>query len=595
MQKAPTAQKSRDRASAEKKHEGVYGSGPSFQGRKKPQTNPYTTHFYAPKEPLFEKIEINGVSSVAIVGGGVAGIVTARILLDEGVDCTLFECTDKLSGVWAENYVGFGIQVPSPLYEFPDEPLPEGWDFCSGPMISSYIQQYAAKHGVYDVTKFNTRVTSIKPDDKGGEITYEENGKAQPPKKFDLIVVATGVYGKQDKFIPNWDGKDKFQGQIIHCADYLDLSVSNDKHVVSVGYGKSSFDCAQVSAKIGKSSTILFREAHWCVPRMILGLVPFEFATFSRFGAACLQPMYVCSGIFEKILHAIPFFLTLFWQLVAFIFQKQFQMPEECVPTKGFIEDFWGGHGIIPHPNFFPLVNEGKIKAIKGEISKMEGKQLLLKSGAKIPCDVLIASTGYKPVRSFLPKAVLDLKEADGFWLYRQMVHPDYPKLIFLNSETTTFTNITTASIQARWLVEMLAGTFKLPGKKEMVEAINEMKAWKTKEMPNAGAARAYMIQTHQVHYYDQLLKDIGVSIRRKQGNPVFAALKEVFDPYRPRDYATVITGEFKYRTGEAVKPGEPQANFAKEAILVIAFLFVARVVVRILLSGLMSEVAALR
>jgi len=359
-----------------------------------------------------------------------------------------------------------------------------------------------------------------------------------------------------------------------------------------VGYGKSSFDCAQVSVKVAKSSTILFREAHWCVPRKILGLVPFEFATFSRFGAACLQPAYVLTGPIEKLLHMIPFFLTLFWKLVAFIFQKQFDMPEECVPDKGFIEDFWGGHGILPHPNFFPLVNNGSIKAMKGEIDTIKPKSLVLKSGAEIPCDVLVAATGYKPIRSFLPKEITDLKEKDGFWLYRQMIHPDYPGLIFLNSETTTFTNITTASLQARWLVEMLAGTFKLPSKAQMRRQVESMQEWKRTTMPNAGAARAYMIQTHQVHYYDQLLKDMGASIRRKQG--MFAALKEAFDPYRPRDYGSVITGEFKYREGQHVEPGDSQAPFWKEALVIMAFFFMIRVVIRLLLTGLTVELGAL-
>jgi len=323
--------------------------------------------------------------------------------------------------------------------------------------------------------------------------------------------------------------------------------------------------------------------------------VPFEFATFSRFGAACLQPMYVAAGPIEKFLHMIPYFLTLFWQLVAFIFQKQFEMPEECIPTKGFIEDFWGGHGILPHPNFFPLVNGGSIKAIKSEIKTIKAKSLVLASGNEIPCDVIIAATGYKPIRSFLPKEIVELKEKDGFWLYRQMVHPNHPGLIFLNSETTTFTNITTASIQARWLVEMLAGTFKLPTKSQMADQIKEMQAWKRETMPNAGGARAYMIQTHQVHYYDQLLKDMGVSVRRKQGNPIMAAIKEVFDPYRPRDYSSVITGEFKYRRGELAKPGDAQASFLKEGLIVFAVLFIARIVFRILLSGVMAEVTALR
>lgn len=117
----------------------------------------------------------------------------------------------------------------------------------------------------------------------------------------------------------------------------------------------------------------------------------------------------------------------------------------------------------MPHPDFFPLVNNGSIKAIKGEIKSIKERSVLLASGDELPCDVIVAATGYKPVRNFLPKDVAELKEKDGLWLYRQMVHPNHPGLIFLNSETTTFTNITTASIQARWLAEMLAGTFTLP------------------------------------------------------------------------------------------------------------------------------------
>merc|ERR1711948_79108 len=193
-------------------------------------------------------------------------------------------------------------------------------------------------------------------------------------------------------------------------------------------------------------------------------------------------------------------------------------------------------------------------------------------SGDELPCDVIVAATGYKPIRSFLPEEVADQKEKDGFWLYRQMVHPSHPGLIFLNSETTTFTNITTASIQARWL--------------------EEMQEWKRSTMPNAGAARAYMIQTHQVHYYDQLLKDMGASVRRKQG---FAtAIKEVFDPYRPRDFGSIITGEFKDRPSEQAKPGDAQAPFWMEGLMVIGALFAFCVIFRILLSGIQAEHAPL-
>jgi len=527
---------------------------------------------------------------VAIIGGGVSGIVTARVLIDEGVNCTVFECTEKLGGVWAENYVGFGIQVPSALYEFPDEPLPEGWDFCSGPNICGYIQQYALKYGVYAHTKFKCRVLEINPNEKGGVLVYEDDS-GQHRAEFDAIVIATGVYGKQDKFIPDWKGANNFAGEIIHASDFLDLSKAEGKHVVSVGYGKSAFDCAQISTGKALSSRLLFREAHWCVPRKILGLVPFEWATFSRFGAAVLLPIWLESGLFENMLHAIPLFLTFFWKLVAFIFRTQLRLPSECVPDLGFIADFWGGHGIIPHPDFFPLVNQGKIKVTKDEIESIEGRTLRLRSGTQVPCDLLIAGTGYKAIRSFVPSELTSgFKEKDGFWLYRNMIHPNFPKIVFLNSETSTFTNITTASIQARWLVEMLAGNFKLPSKMAMVDHIKEMQAYKRKNMPNARAATAYMVQTHQLHYYDMLLKDMGASIRRKTGWGPMAALKEVFEPYRPHDYNTIVTGEFKFRSGDFVKPRSSQSNFLKEGIILYVTFFVVCVCLYLMFSGLKAE-----
>ncbi len=76
------------------------------------------------------------VKSVGIVGAGVAGLVTAKTLLAQGLSCTLFERESTLGGVWADGYSNFGVQVQKDLYEFPDWPLPEGTqNFTPGPVI----------------------------------------------------------------------------------------------------------------------------------------------------------------------------------------------------------------------------------------------------------------------------------------------------------------------------------------------------------------------------------------------------------------------------------------------------------------------------
>jgi hypothetical protein len=105
--------------------------------------------------------------------------------------------------------------------------------------------------------------------------------------------------------------------------------------------------------------------------------------------------------------------------------------------------------------------------------------------------------------------------------------------------------------------------------------------------MPNAGPARAYMVQTHQVHYYDQLLKDMGASVRRKRGNFFSKAIKEIFDPYRPRDFDTIITGDFKSIVGEQAEPGEHQTAFYLEALGCVVFFYILYYVILVFVNGL--------
>jgi len=208
-----------------------------------------------------------------------------------------------------------------------------------------------------------------------------------------------------------------------------------------------------------------------------------------------------------------------------------------------------------------------------------------LENGTELDADVVLFGTGFKQSLPFLPPDLAAKTEDDGLWLYRNMVHPEFPNMIFLNSNTTTFTNITTASIQARWVCEALSGRAPLPSAAEMNKEIDIQKAWKRENMPNAGRARAYMMQTHQVHYYDELLKDMGASIRRKTG--VLRALKEIFMPYTPSDYGSIVTGAF--RDEDSCTPKAAQASFVKEAIVFVIFAMFLYFFNKVFMTGLSS------
>ncbi|MGH8594954.1 MAG: NAD(P)-binding protein [Gammaproteobacteria bacterium] len=70
-------------------------------------------------------MELTKVKRVGIIGAGVAGLSTTKLLLAQGLDCTVFDRSSVLGGVWAVGYSNFGVQVQRELYEFPDWPLPE--------------------------------------------------------------------------------------------------------------------------------------------------------------------------------------------------------------------------------------------------------------------------------------------------------------------------------------------------------------------------------------------------------------------------------------------------------------------------------------
>ena len=49
---------------------------------------------------MTDDIDYTRVKTVGIIGAGVAGLATARVLIAQGVDCTLYERASRLGGVW---------------------------------------------------------------------------------------------------------------------------------------------------------------------------------------------------------------------------------------------------------------------------------------------------------------------------------------------------------------------------------------------------------------------------------------------------------------------------------------------------------------
>lgn len=80
---------------------------------------------------------------VAVIGGGISGIVTAKCLRDDGHQVTLYESTDQVGGIWVYRKTSGGtfesvrFQNSKYLSAFSDYPMPEQMsDFPTTPRFS---------------------------------------------------------------------------------------------------------------------------------------------------------------------------------------------------------------------------------------------------------------------------------------------------------------------------------------------------------------------------------------------------------------------------------------------------------------------------
>merc|ERR1711972_550817 len=372
-------------------------------------------------------------------------------------------------------------------------------------------------------------------DKRGWVVRFEREGDLVI-EEFDYCVTCTGMYSGHPH-LPLPKGAGVFQGEILHSCTFLDKEQVKGKRVVVVGGGKSAVDNAVSAAKAGTSSTLLYRDAHWPVPRYLLNLIPFQWGTYSRLGHFMLHASHDMTA-FATWFHAVLVPLKwLFWRIVELMFRVQFHLRGDAVPTTPIEIDLFTGGQILNY-EYRDMLRTGMVTGMKGSIDHFVKDGFVLTNGIEIQADVVIYATGFRKSYDIFDRATQQKLAVarDGLYLYRNIIPPAVSNLAFVGSEVSTFNNILTHGLQALWLQRMLTGEMNLPKPSTMERIVEKEQAWKRSWMPPS-SARAAIWQLHMMKYHDRLCQDMGVSHRRKGVNVV----GEVFAPYCAADYASLF------------------------------------------------------
>lgn len=454
---------------------------------------------------------------IAIVGAGIAGLCTAKTFLALGYEVEVFEKEPDLGGVWssARRYPGLTTQNPKETYEFSDWPMPHDYpEWPSGAQVQTYLESYAEHFGITPHIRFRSTLVSANPAGSDGWTLTVAGPEGTMSRSCDWLIVCNGIFSIPA--LPPFPGLDAFRaagGEVLHTSEFTDAEAARGKHVLVVGYGKSSCDVANAIAERSASTTMVARRLIWKIPKRIGNLINFKHLFLNRLGEG-LFPWIEPKG-FEAFLHGRGRMVrNAMLGSVEAVIAKQLGLKALHLDPGTPLETIARSTVSLVSDGFYERIARGDLGIERdAEIVQLSAGQAILSNGRKLPADMVICGTGWQQRVDFLPAEILPkvTDERGNFRLYRSMVPLGVPRLLF-NGYNSSFFSQLNAEIGAIWLAALLNGRLQLPDEDRMSVEIDRRLEWM--EARTGGKhCKGTNIVPFSIHHIDELLHDLDLEL----------------------------------------------------------------------------------
>ncbi|MGW6277023.1 flavin-containing monooxygenase [Kribbella sp. NPDC055071] len=455
---------------------------------------------------------------IAIIGAGVAGLTTAKVLGQGGHEVEIFDRAPDVGGVWSRTrrYPGLTTQSPAAQYSFSDFPMPKGFpEWPTGAQVQEYLASYATASGLDPLLRLSTTVTSVVPA-YDGWMVGTDSGSA----RYDRVVVANGVFC--EPAVPDFDGRAEYAeagGKVLAATEFHDAEEARGKHVLVVGYGKSACDVTVPISAVAARTDVIARQLLWKVPRKVGGVLNFKMLLLTRLGEALFR--YLRLRGMEKFLHGPGNGMRRsMLNSIGSVSVRQFKLAQAGLVPPGQMEDIVKGAIGLATEGFFEGVAAGSIVVHRDmtirRLLVVDGQPSAeLADGSVLPADLIVCATGFVQGVPFLGAELQQsLFDARGnFMLYRQIQPIDVPGLYF-NGYNSSFFSPLNAEMAALWIAADLAGALELPPVEQRRQAVVDQLAF----MDDATAThhcRGTKIIPFSLKNVDEVLGDLGLQISK--------------------------------------------------------------------------------
>lgn len=403
---------------------------------------------------------------VAIIGGGMAGLVTGRYLKSQGFTPVILEGHTELGGQWSISNPNSGVwpnlrtNTSGFATCFSDVAYPPTVSiFPRHSEVLDMVNDMVDRQGLRDSIVLGAEVTELKRDGEGYAVSWRKDGQVST-ETFDRAVVATGRFNKPE--VPDIEGLDAFSGRggVIHSLQYKNPFSLRDMNIVVLGGSISSLEVASDQAMMGQGRIYLAqRRQRYVMPKMFAG-VPLEFFAFTLEGALGLDDIKQ-----DDLLAATKEFLEL-----------QGGNPSRYGAPAPH-EDM-AKAGVTGSQHYLNLVAEDRID-VRPWVQKIEGDQVTFSDGETVQADAIVIGTGFELNLPFLSEDIAKTVNLTkkGIDLHQFTFHPDLPGLAFAGLWAQLGPYAVPLEQQARWIAYAWGGAAPMPDKADLRKGVATCRA----------------------------------------------------------------------------------------------------------------------
>lgn len=325
---------------------------------------------------------------VALIGGGPTGIGIGRELADAGIDFDLYEAEADFGGVWngaapcGRSYPSLHLISPKFNTQVQDFPMPADYPpYPNHAQMLAYLRAYARASGLYERARFQARVEQLEP--MGAQWRLHATGSGgQGGGLYTLVVVCNGLQRKPRH--PSYPGR--FDGEVLHTADYKSPEQLRGRRVLVIGAGNSGCDLAVEAVHHAHRVLHSTRRGYHYMPKFIDGkpTPQWMMELGNRFGSkedtlAYIGQVFKLAG-FDGTDYGLP---------------RPDHPLDAAHPVMNSQLLYHLGHGdIVP----------------KGDVASLSGREVRFVDGSSAEVDLIVHATGYDRDLSFLAPELLHWK-----------------------------------------------------------------------------------------------------------------------------------------------------------------------------------------